>query len=170
MVNPGKIVLIAAFTVLAALPVFSQSDVFSDANVDYSFTLPDSGWKMTVKPSSTSPNVEYVYNERHQGLLEIRKLPVGNTASISDVIREEETKLQFRPGYVAGKEESFTGNLKGGIFNYEFIQAGRNMGGRFYFLRANDSTVYVLRFTGERDKLKSLRNQTDSIARTFRIK
>jgi hypothetical protein len=43
------------------------------------------------------------------------------------------------------------------------------MSGRFYFLRANDTTVYILRFTGERDRLKAIRNQTDSIARTFKV-
>ncbi len=42
--------------------------------------------------------------------------------------------------------------------------------GRFYFLKAGDNTVYVLRFTGFRDKLRSIRNQTDSIARTFALK
>jgi hypothetical protein len=89
---------------------------------------------------------------------------------MSDIIRDEEQKLQFLPGYVAGREENFAGNLRGNIFNCEFVRAGRNMGGRYYFLRAGDTTVYVLRFTGERDRLKSLRNQTDSIARTFQIK
>jgi hypothetical protein len=44
------------------------------------------------------------------------------------------------------------------------------MSGRFYFLKADDKTVYVLRFTGQRDKLRSVRNQTDSIARTFGLK
>jgi hypothetical protein len=44
------------------------------------------------------------------------------------------------------------------------------MSGRFYFLKTADNQMYVLRFTGERDKLKSIRNQTDSIARTFKVK
>jgi hypothetical protein len=44
------------------------------------------------------------------------------------------------------------------------------MSGRFYFLKAGDTNVYVLRFTAERDKLRSIRNQTDSIARTFKVK
>ena len=44
------------------------------------------------------------------------------------------------------------------------------MSGRIYFLKADSTTVYVLRFTGEKDKLRSIRNQTDSIARSFKIK
>ena len=89
---------------------------------------------------------------------------------LSETIRDEDQKLQFLPGYVAGKEEDFKGSLNGKVFNYEFVRSGRNMSGRFYFLKAADDTVYILRFTGQRDKLRSIRNQTDSIARTFDLK
>jgi hypothetical protein len=78
--------------------------------------------------------------------------------------------LQFKPGFVAGKEENFSGALKGKVSNYEFTQSGKNMSGRFYYLKADDTTVYVLRFTGLRDQLRTIRNQTDSIARTFKVK
>lgn len=156
--------------VLGAVSVVAQVDSFSDPNVEYSFDLPDPKWKMTVKPSATSPNVEYVFIDRRDGHLEVRKLTIAKNAIMSDIMRDEEQKLQFLPGYVAGREEQFSGRLKGSIFNYEFVRAGRNMSGRFYFLRLNDNTVYVLRFTGERDKLRSIRNHTDSIARTFEVK
>jgi hypothetical protein len=56
------------------------------------------------------------------------------------------------------------------VFNFEFVRAGRPMSGRFYFLKAPDGSVYLLRFTGFRDKLRTIRNQTDSIARTFALK
>lgn len=153
------------------MSVFGQSATFSDANVEYTFDLPEPKWKMVVRPSVSSPNVEYVYVDRQDGHLEIRK--VGTTAEelMSDVIqREQEQKLQFLPGFVAGKEENFAGNLRGKAFNYEYIKGGRNMSGRFYFLKADDKNVYVLRFTGERDKLRLIRNQTDAIARTFKLK
>lgn len=159
-----------AFALFLGVSAFAQSDSFSDPNVDYSFDVPDARWKMTVKPSATSPNVEYVFNDRNDGHLEVRKLAVIKDTLLTDVIRSEEQKLQFLPGYVAGREENFGGKLKGTVFNYEFVRAGRNMSGRFYFLRVDPTTVYVLRFAGERDKLKSIRNQTDSIARTFEIK
>jgi hypothetical protein len=170
MLNIRTIAILAAFLFFVPLGAVAQESTFSDPNVDYSFILPDPGWKQIAKPSATSPNVEYVYNDRREGHLEIRKLAVTKNAILTDIMRDEETKLQFLPGYVAGKEENFSGALRGGVFNYEFLRIGRNMSGRFYFLKADDTTVYVLRFTGERDKLKSLRNQTDSIARTFSIK
>lgn len=153
-----------------AVPVFAQSETFSDPNVEYSFELPDAAWKMTAKPSNISPNVEYVFRDRGDGHLEIRKLSVKTNQMLSEVIREEETKLQFMPGYVAGKEENFQGTFSGRVFNFEFVRSARNMSGRFYFLKTSDDTVYVLRFTGVRDNLRTIRNQVDSIARTFKIK
>lgn len=147
----------------------AQGSSFSNADVEYTFELPDEKWKMTVKPSATTPNVEYVFGDRTDGHLEVRRLNLPPKAVLSDLLREEEQKLQFQPGYVAGKEEQFSGFLNGIAFNFEFVRAGRPMAGRFYFLRSGDS-VYVLRFSGFRDKLRTIRNQTDSIARTFNIK
>jgi hypothetical protein len=165
-----KLLLSVAAVLLFALPVFAQNDTFSDANVEYSFDLPEAVWKQTVKPSTTSPNVEYVYGDRTNGHLEVRKISLKAGDLLADTIRSEEQRLQFQPGFVAGKVEEFKGSLDGKVFNYEFVRSGRNMSGRFYFLKADDKTVYVLRFTGERDKLRSVRNQTDSIARTFSLK
>jgi hypothetical protein len=156
--------------VLTAASAFAQGGSFRDANAEYSFDLPEAAWKMTAKPSATNPNVEYIYGDRQDGLLEIRKLTVGKNDTMSDLIQDEEQKLQFRSGFVAGKQETFSGRLKGVAYNFEYVSSGRNMSGRFYFLRANDNTVYLLRFTGQKDSLRSLRNQTDSIARTFALK
>jgi hypothetical protein len=125
---------------------------------------------MTVKPSATSLNVEYVYGDRIDGHLEVRRLTVAKDVILSDKVQEEEQKLQFRPGFVAGKEENFTGRLRGTVFNFEYVASGRNMTGRFYFLRADPTTVYLLRFVGEKESLRSVRNQIDSIARTFAVK
>ena len=165
-----KILVAVGVCLFFSVAAFAQTNSFSDPNVEYSFELPDARWKMTVKPSATSPNVEYVYGDRNDGHLEVRKMAVAKDAILTDVIRSEEQKLQFRVGYVTGKEENFGGFLKGNAFNFEYVATGRNMSGRFYFLRANETTVYVLRFSGERDKLRAMRNQTDSIARTFSIK
>lgn len=148
----------------------AQDSIFSDPNVAYTFDVPDDRWKMTVKPSPAKPNVEYVFIDRNDGHLEVRKVTVAKDAILADIVREEEQKLQFLPGYVAGRDENFSGRLRGSIFNFEFVRAGRPMAGRFYFLRADDTTVYVLRFTGYRDKLRSIRNQTDSMGRTFNVK
>ncbi len=151
-------------------PVFAQEDIFSHPDVAYSFSLPDAKWRITSRPSVTSPNVEYVYGDRRDGHLEVRKLTVAKNAILVDVIEDEESKHQFLRGFVAGKEENFAGKLRGTVFNFEYVQDGRNMTGRHYFLRANETTVFVLRFTGQKDTLRTIRNQTDSIARTFSVR
>lgn len=153
----------------AALTAVGQDSVFTDPLVNYSFQLPDAKWKMTVRPSATDLSVEYVFGDRRNGHLEVRKQTTTKNALLTDLVREEEQKLMFRLGFAAGKEENFTGKLKGTIYNFEYVASGRTMSGRFYFLRSGDSTVYVLRFTGLKDSLKSLRGQTDSIARTFTV-
>jgi hypothetical protein len=158
------------FSLFLAFSTFAQTQRFTDANAEYSFDVPEATWKMTVKPSALSPNVEYVFGDRSDGHLEVRKIAIPQGDTLIDLIRDEEEKLQFLKGYVAGKEEPFAGKLRGTVFNYEYVRAARNMSGRFYFLKADDSTVYVLRFTGERDKLRVIRNQTDLIARTFELK
>ena len=164
-------VLLAVFVgLLTVVAAVAQGESFSDVNAAYSFDVPDARWKMTVKPTATSPNVEYVYGDRNDGHVEVRKLAVTKGALLSDIIRTEEQKLQFLPGYVTGKEETFRGRLNGAVFNFEYVKAGRPMSGRFYFLKADDSTFYLLRFTGFTDKLRSIRNQTDSIARTFQVR
>ena len=79
--------------------------------------------------------------------------------------------MLFRSGYVANKEDTFGGGkYSGTVFNFEYVAASRPMVGRYYFLRSDPTTVYVLRFTGLKDSMRSLRPQTDLIARTFTVK
>jgi hypothetical protein len=169
--NKLSLLLVAAIVGLFAMSAFGQTDVFSDPNADYTFGIPDAAWKMTTKPSATSPNVEYVYGDRSDGAFEVRRVTVAKNRILTDMIHEdEEAKLQFRPGFVAGREENFAGRLRGSVYNFEYVAAGKAMAGRFYFLRANDTTVYLLKFTGPKDILRSIRTQMDSIARTFAVK
>lgn len=168
--NRLSVLFSVAVVLLLAFSAFAQTETFSDANVEYTFDLPETTWKMTAKPSMTSPNVEYVYGDRQDGYLAIRKAALKSGATISDLINDEEAGLRFADGYVAGKQEDFKGTFSGKVFNYEFVRSGRTVSGRFYFLKTDDKTVYILRFTGQRDKLRAIRNQTDSIARTFDLK
>ena len=54
--------------------------------------------------------------------------------------------------------------------SYEYVRGGKTMLGRIYYLTGDNRTIYALRFTGLRDKLSRIRNQTDLIARTFKLK
>jgi len=152
------------------MSAYGQDQAFSDPLADYTFLLPDEKWKITVKPSATDAGVEYVFGDRRNGHLEVRKQSMARDGLLTDLVRDEEQKLMFRLGFVAGKEENFAGKLKGTIYNFEYVAAGRTMAGRFYFLRSGNASVYLLRFTGLKDSMRSLRGQTDSIARTFSVK
>lgn len=159
--------LLSLFICLTAcVGVMGQTETYSDPNLEYTFEIPDERWKVTLRPSATNNTVEMVFVDRTDGHLEIRKVSSPRATSWADVVREEEIKQQFLQNYVAAKEEKFAGKLSGPVFNFEYTRAGRAMSGRFYFLRSGDN-VYILKFTGFRDKLRSIRNQTDIIARTF---
>ncbi|HEY9504115.1 MAG TPA: hypothetical protein VIR01_20915, partial [Pyrinomonadaceae bacterium] len=84
--------------------------------------------------------------------------------------RDQDQKLRFLPGFIEGKQEIFNGRLDGVTISYEFTRTGKQMLGRTYYLQADNRTIYALRFTGLRDKLSRIRNQTDLIARTFKLK
>ncbi len=160
---------LAGMVLLLTVSTFAQPK-FSDPDVEYEFLVPSSDWKMIAEPSEYSRNVEYVYKDKSQAHLQIRKMTVQRDELFSEIIRDEELKLQFVPGYVAGKQENFKGALEGMVFNYEFVRSGRNMSGRSYFLKSDPVTVYLLRFTGEKGILRLTRPDTDSIARSFRLK
>lgn len=145
----------------------SQGSDLTKAFDGFSLELPNETWRVASKSASA----EIIYGDRLDGFLQIRKLAVDEATTLADVIdREINQKLQFKPGFVTGKEENFKGNLTGKAANYEYTASGKAMIGRAYFLQADNKTVYLLHFTGLRDKLRLLRNQTDSIARSFELK
>ncbi len=164
--------LFVAVVVMAAAGVISAQDiVFSDPAVEYTFQLPQPTWTMVVKPSETIPNVEYVYGDRQDGYLKVRKLKIEKDGVMSDFARNEgEKSVQFLPGYVSGKIENFAGNLRGTVFNFEYTSGGKPMSGRYYYLRAAPTTVFLLAFTCRNDKMNLIQNQTDAIARSFKLR
>lgn len=167
----SRVILAIVFVACCFAFALGQDQIFSDPAVEYSFTIPDRTWKPSVRPSATNPNVEFVYGDRRDGHLMIRRIDVKADAIMTDVVQDEALKrLQFLPGYVAGKEENFNSKFRASAFNYEYVTGGHPMAGRIYFLRSNPTTVYILRFTGPKDDLRRIRNQTDSIARTFDVK
>lgn len=149
----------------------AQTESFSDPNVDYTFELPSQTWRIIEKPDAERSLAGFIYGDRMDGHLQIRKEVVDAGVTPQNLSRREsEQRLRFLPGFVEGKEEQFGGRMNGVVFNYEFTSAGKPMSGRIYYLQADNRTIYVLRFTGLRDRLVRIRNQTDIIARSFRLK
>ncbi len=151
--------------------VSAQERSYSSPKGDYVIDLPSPTWRLVDEPDDVHQHTEFVYVDRNDGYLRIRKEALEQGLTITEFARrDQDQKTRFLPGYVNGKEESFTGRLSGVTISYEFTQAGKPMAGRSYYLQADSTTVYVLRFTGQRDKLARIRNQTDFIARSLRLK
>jgi hypothetical protein len=167
---------LTAFLVLILLaasgtPVLAQDAHTSDQG-EYSIELPSSLWRSISEPDPVHERAEFVYGDRMDGYLQIRKEIVDAGTTPSDLARrDQDQKLRYIPGFVQGKqEEPFSGRLNGVTASYEFTKAGKPMIGRIYYLQADNRTIYALRFTGLREKLTRIRNQTDSIARSFKVK
>lgn len=162
-----------AALLLSSICAFAQTETFTDANVDYTFELPSATWRLIEKPDADHALAGFIYGDRLDGYLQIRKEVVDAGTKPEDLARREsEQKLRFLPGYVEVGRQSdpFSGHLNGVAFNYEYTSAGKAMTGRVYYLQADNRTIYVLRFTGLRDRLGRIRNQLDIIARSFRLK
>ena len=151
--------------------VINGQQTFSSDKIDYILELPSAQWRSISEPDAEHEHVEFVNGDRLEGHLRIRRESVDADTSLSNVARRDlDQKLRFLPGFVEGKEEKFAGRLNGITTTYEFIRAGKPMMGRIYYLQADSRTVYALRFTGLKDRVALIRNQTDSIARSFRVK
>ena len=162
--------LLAAFAVAApGSNANSQSQTYTSPKIGYSIDFPSATWRLVDEPDDLHQHTEFVYGDRIDGYLRIRKESMDEGITISDFAhRDQDQKTRFLPGYVDGKEESFSGRLSGVTSSYEFTERGKPMAGRTYYLQGDGRTVNVLRFTGLRDKLLRIRNQTDQIARSLR--
>lgn len=170
--------LIFCFFSLVALAGLAGKvqDTFDDPEGKYNITLPK-GWLAITNKDRLTGKTDFliVYGIRENGALKVSTMDVDTKLPMTDVaLKHESETLRFQPGYTKGKVENFVvGGTQphGSLISYDYKNtAGQPMIGRNYFLRANDTTVYVLRFTGRVNTLGSLRNQTDAIARSFKLK
>ena len=166
-----RILVFALLLIGLMTPVALSQQTYTHEKIDYTFELPSPTWKAILEPDTAHPHPEFVYGDRLDGFLTIRKevVDAGTTASTL-ARRDQDLTLRFLPGFVEGKEEKFAGRLDGVMISYEFVRTGKPMLGRTYYLQGDNRTIYALRFTGLRDKLTRIRNQTDLIARTFKLK
>lgn len=166
-----RVIVFALVLIGSITSVASAQQLYTHEKVDYTFELPSATWKVILEPDTTHEHPEFVFGDRLDGFLTIRKEIVDAGTTPSAVARrDQDLTLRFLPGFIEGKEEKFNGRLDGVAISYEFVRSGKPMLGRTYYLQADNRTIYALRFTGLRDKLSRIRNQTDLIARTFKTK
>lgn len=165
-----KLALIAALMIVSYSLAGAQ-ETFSNDKIPYVLELPSPTWRPISEPDAAHEHLEFVNGDRLDGFLQIRKEIVESGMTAADVAqRDRDQKFRFFPGFVEGKEEKFAGRLNGVVVTYEYVKTGKTMMGRVYYLQADSRTFYALRFTGLRDKLARIRNQTDLITRSFRLK
>lgn len=165
------ITLFVLLLITGSCSLAAAQEAYTSDQVDYTIELPSALWRAISEPDAASGHAEFVFGDRLEGYLQIRKEVVDAGTTPSDLARRDlEQKLRFLPGFVEGKEEKFSGRLNGVTVSYEFIRTAKPMMGRIYYLQADNRTIYALRFTGLRDKLARIRNQTDFIARSFKLK
>jgi hypothetical protein len=149
----------------------AAQQLYASDKVEYSLELPSAAWRVISEPDAAHEHTEFVYGDRLEGYLQIRKEAVDAGTTASELARRDiDQKFRFLPGFVDGKEETFAGRLNGVTISYEFVKTGKPMMGRIYYLQADNRTIYALRFSGLRDRLARIRNQTDVIARSFKLK
>ena len=154
---------------LAVLAAQGQEHTYSSPKAEYLVDFPSPTWRLVDEPDDVHRITEFVYGDRSDGYLRVRKENLEPNMTIQEFARRDQDRT-FLPGFIDGKQETFDGRLNGVTSSYEFTTSGKSMAGRTYYLRGEGTTVYVLRFTGFRDKLIRIRNQTDAIARSFRSK
>ena len=168
-----KAILIATLVCLTPLTASAQSWTFSRDRVEYVIDLPSATWRV-VSRVDLHDHVEFVNgNNEVDGYLRLTKILVYSDTTAANLFQSDEKwNLQRLPGYVVCSDcngEAFRGYLDGATFSYEYISGGRTMAGRVYYFQLDKRTFYALRFTVARDKLQSIREQMDFIARSFRL-
>lgn len=165
------LVALALFLVGGSCFLVSGQEPYTNDQLPYTIDLPSATWKVLTEADAMHEHAEFVNGDRLEGYLQIRKEIVDADTTPSDLARRDlDQKLRFLPGFIEGKEEKFAGRLNGVTVSYEFVRSAKPMMGRIYYLQAENRTIYALRFTGLRDRLARIRNQTDLIARSFKLK
>jgi len=148
-----------------------QEQSYTSSKVEYVVSLPSPIWRLVGEPDEIHQHTEFVYGDRNDGFLRIRKEALPDGTTVKEFAHQyQDQKERYLPGYIDGKEEPFSSRFSGVTISFEYTLAGKPMAGRTYYLQVDSHTVYSLRFTGMRDKLARIRNQTDLIARSFRLK
>jgi hypothetical protein len=163
--------LTAAACLLALAATAAAQELYTSDEFGFELELPTQTWRALPRGEGSHRHAEFIYGDRSDGLLRVRREIVSESDGLPELAdRDRDNKMRLLPGLVAGRREDFPGRLNGISVPYEYTHAGKPWVARIYYLRADPRTVYVLHFTGRRETLVRLRSQTDSIARSFRVK
>src|SRR5438045_1376699 len=101
--------LIAAFG--SSPPHFAtdlQEHSYTSPKVDYVVDFPSQTWKLVDEPDEIHQHTEYVYGDRNDSYLRIRKETLEEGITVNDFAhRDQDQRTRFLPGFVDGKQDPF---------------------------------------------------------------
>ena len=104
------IAMFVLFLVAGSCSLATAQETYTSDQIDYAIELPSTQWRVISEPDAAHEHAEFVYGDRLDGYLQIRKEVVDAGTTPSDLARRDlEQKLRFLPGFVEGKEEKFSG-------------------------------------------------------------
>jgi hypothetical protein len=163
--------LILVFLTLLPSAAQGQQRSYTNRNLDYVLDLPSAKWRVIKVPGGAHSSTEYRYGQKSPVHLRVRRELVDAGVSPADLVqRKQQFDRVSLPGYVKSKVKRFEGRLSGAKYAYEYVTAGKPTSVLIYYLHANNRFIYRVEFVGPPNKLRALAEQTDFIARSFRIK
>jgi hypothetical protein len=162
---------IAIFALLVPFTVNGQTRTYTAANLDYVLVLPSAHWHGVNVPGIAHDSTQFRYDNHGTVHLRVRRELAPENASVADVIeRQQALDRSSLRGYVKERVEPIAGRLSGARYAYEYVTDGKLTARVIYYLKVNDRIVYRLEFAGSPELLRSISDQTDFIARSFRLK
>jgi len=126
----------------------SAQTTFQNTNISYTFSIPSDTWKQTREPDERTQFTEFVFGNRANGILRIRKEAGEGIASLQELLDNLiKNKMAFLPGYLAGEQNNFIGKMSGLSFPYTFLQSGKDMAGVVFVFGDDQKNFYTISFT-----------------------
>ena len=162
--------VIVIFAILFPSTFKSQTRSYADEKLNYVLVLPSAHWHTINVPGIVNDKTEFRYKngDVHLG---VRRELVPADVTVAELIQwQQKLDRSSLLGYVKEKVEPVAGLLSGAKYAYEYVTNGKPTAKVIYYLEASNRIIYRLEFAGSPELLRSLSEQTDFIARSFRVK
>jgi hypothetical protein len=164
--------LVLLVTALSPFTLAGQTQRYTVATGHYVLDMPSPQWRPVKVPGADYPRDFRFSNDDGVVRLRIRREILKDESIPTTDVAERQRQLDrsARRGYVTGTFENFAGSLSGTKYSYEYVSGGKRIATVIYYLRVTERGIYRLEFTGPSGMLLDLADQTESIARSFRLK
>lgn len=154
-------------------PVLAQEGkLYTDPIDRFQLQLEPDWEEISYTDNSGQRRLSFVFRgSSDKGELKIRKLSLDGLPLEAFIEREEGTTLQYLPGFVRVKRQELFGGgqLKGKFIEFNFKRNRQDRLARYYYLVDDKNNLWILLFSGRPDYIRSLRPNTDQMARSFKL-